>query len=217
MKAVDELEFLKKQWQKQEQEFPKLTHQDIYKMLLKKSSSIVKWIFFISVAEIAFWTLLSFFIPDSGYTINEAMGLHTAMIIASIGNYGVFGVFIYLFYKNFRRIQITDSVKDLMQNILRTRKTVTYFVAYNVIATTLILLAVNIFYYFNQEKLYELMGQNFTYYNSITQQEFVSIFFISQFIVGIIFIAIILVFYRIVYGILLRRLSRNYKKLKEME
>lgn len=217
MKAVDELELLKKQWQKQEHEFPKLTHQDIYKMLLKKSSSIVKWIFFISVAEISFWTLLTLFIPDSSYKINQAMGLNTAMIIASILNYSVFGVFIYLFYKNFKRIQITDSIKDLMQNILRTRKTVTYFVVYNVTATTILLLAVNIFYYFNQEKLYELMGKNFSYYNSISQQEFVSIFFISQVVVGIIFIGIILLFYRIVYGILLRRLSSNYRKLKEME
>lgn len=214
---MDELELLKKQWQKQEQEFPKLTHQDIYKMLLKKSSSIVKWIFFISVAEIIFWMLLTLFIPDSSYKMNQALGLNTTMIIASILNFIVFGGFIYLFYKNFKRIQVTDSIKDLMQNILRTRKTVTYFVIYNVTATTIILLAVNIFYYFNQEKLYELMSQNFSYYNSITQQEFVSIFFITQIIVGIIFIAIILLFYRIVYGILLRRLSRNYRKLKEME
>ncbi len=214
---MDELEFLKKQWQKQEQEFPKLTHKDIYKMLLKKSSSIVKWIFFISLAEIIFWSLLTLFIPDSSYKINEAMGLNTAMILASILNYSVFAVFIYIFYKNYKRIQATDSIKDLMQNILNTRKTVTYFVAYNVTATTIILIAVNIFYYFNQEKLYELMGQNFNYYNSISQQEFVTIFFVSQVVVGIIFIGIILLFYRIVYGILLKKLSRNYKKLKEME
>ncbi len=217
MKAVDELELLKKQWQKQEQMFPKLTHQDIYKMLLKKSSSIVKWIFFISVAEIVFWTLLTLLIPDSSYKINAALGLNTAMIVVSIVNYCVFGIFIFMFYKNYKRIKITDSIKELMRNILMTRKTVTYFVIYNVTATSLILLAVNIFYYFQQDQLYQLMIHDFAFYKSISQQEFVSIFFISQIIVGVIFIGIILLFYRIIYGILLRTLSRNYKKLKEME
>jgi hypothetical protein len=42
---MDQLELLKKQWQSREQELPKLTYNDIYSMLLKKSSSIVKWIF----------------------------------------------------------------------------------------------------------------------------------------------------------------------------
>lgn len=214
---MDELDLLKKQWQKQEHEFPKLTHNDLYKMLLKKSSSIVKWIFYISVAEIVFWTILIFFIPDSSYKLNESLGLNTVMILLNILNYCVFGVFIYLFYKNYKRIQITDTIKDLMRNILRTRKTVTCFVIYNVSATAIILLGINIFYYFHQDRLYELMKQSFSYYNSITQEEFVSIFFITQLVVGIVFIGLILLFYRIVYGILLRRLSKNFKKLKEIE
>jgi len=45
----DELELLKKDWQKQSEALPKLTAEEIYPMLHKKSSSIVKWIFIISL------------------------------------------------------------------------------------------------------------------------------------------------------------------------
>ena len=44
---MDELELLKKDWQKENMTFPKLSYNDIYKMIIKKSSSIVKWIFII--------------------------------------------------------------------------------------------------------------------------------------------------------------------------
>jgi hypothetical protein len=44
---MDQLDKLKKEWQNREQELPKLSYNSIYNMLLKKSSSIVKWIFII--------------------------------------------------------------------------------------------------------------------------------------------------------------------------
>ena len=47
---MDELEFLKKDWKKQEADFPKLSYNEIYKLIRKKSSSIVKWIFIICIA-----------------------------------------------------------------------------------------------------------------------------------------------------------------------
>ncbi|PVW13953.1 hypothetical protein [Marixanthomonas spongiae] len=220
---MDELELLKKDWQSREQELPKLSYSDIYQMLLKKSSSIVKWIFYISIAEIIFWTLLAVVIPNVSENfkisnrINDAMGLHNILIVLNIINYLVFGAFIYLFYKNHRSVKVTDSVKQLMKNILKTRKTVKYFVIYNVGATTLIMLAINIYYYINQEQLYALMVQNFDGYSAISQEGFASVFFLAQFIFGLLFIGLILLFYRIVYGILLRRLKKNYKELKKIE
>ena len=62
---MDELDILKREWQTREQEFPKFTSKDIYPMLLKKSSSMVKWIFYISIAEMVLWTTLYFFVPES--------------------------------------------------------------------------------------------------------------------------------------------------------
>ena len=37
---MDELELLKKDWQRGEDQYPKLSYSDIYSMLLKKSSSM---------------------------------------------------------------------------------------------------------------------------------------------------------------------------------
>ena len=57
---MDELELLKKDWQKKEGLMPKLSYDEIYSMLWKKSSSIVKWIFIISIIEFVFWLAISF-------------------------------------------------------------------------------------------------------------------------------------------------------------
>jgi hypothetical protein len=46
-------------------------------------------------------------------------------------SYGVIVIFIYLFYKNYIRISTIASTKQLMKDILKTRKTVQYYVWYN--------------------------------------------------------------------------------------
>ncbi|WP_313113165.1 hypothetical protein [Aequorivita sediminis] len=213
---MDELELLKKQWQSREQELPHLSFNDIYKMLLKRSSSIVKWIFFISIAEIIFWTILSFLVPESNTKFNNDIGINNALIVVNVFNYSVFGVFIYLFYKNYRKISITDSVKELMQNILRARKTVKYFVIYNVTATAVLLLCINIYYYLNQDIVFKYMVEDFGL-NNVTQERFMSMFFLSQILIGTVLIVLILLFYRIIYGILMKRLYKNYKELEKIE
>src|SRR5690606_35246252 len=209
-------EILKKQWQNQEQALPHLSYKDIYKMLLKKSSSIVKWIFFISVAEILFWTFLSFLVPESSTKFSDDIGLHNILLGVNVLNYVVFGVFIILFYRNYRKISATDSIKDLMRNILRTRKTVKYFVVYNVTASIVLIIGINIFYYVNQDMVFRFMTEDYGISN-ISQERFMKMFFVIQMLFGIIMIGFVLLFYRIVYGILLRRLHKNYKELKKIE
>jgi hypothetical protein len=213
---MDELELLKKEWQTREQHLPKLSYNDIYKMLLKKSSSIVKWIFYISIAELVFWTLLSFFIPESSRQVNEGMGLHDVSLVANIINYIVFAAFIYLFWMNYKKIQVTDSVKALMKNILKTRKTVKYFVIYNVGISALSLLVVNIYFYFEREQLFKVLS-GYEDYANLTLEKFTTVFFLAQFIFGVVLLLLLLLFYRVVYGILMKRLKRNYGELKKME
>lgn len=214
---MDELELLKKQWHRQERDLPELSYNNIYKMLLKKSSSIVKWIFLISIGEIVFWTGIAFLLPDSSMNFTDDIGLYNTFLAFSIIHYTVFAVFIFLFYKNYTKISNTDSVKKLMQNILRTRRTVRYFIIYNVVGTFVMLIGLNIYYYFNQDLIFELMANSDNAQASINKEQILSIFFISQLVLGVILIAGILIFYRIVYGILLRRLDKNYKELKKIE
>ena len=63
---MDELEILKKDWKKQESSFQQIGEKEIYGMLHKRSSSIVKWILIISVLEFLFLRLLdlSIFLDD---------------------------------------------------------------------------------------------------------------------------------------------------------
>ena len=86
---MDQLDLLKQQWQQREQELPKLSFDDIYGMLLKKSSSVVKWIFFASLIEIAFWIGLNFLIPESSKTINEGMGLTRIFTLVNVIHFSI--------------------------------------------------------------------------------------------------------------------------------
>jgi len=213
---MDELELLKKQWQSKEQELPKLSFADIYKMLLKKSSSIVKWIFYISIAEIVFWTLLAFLVPESSTKFSDDIGLHNILLGVNILNYLVFGFFIILFYRNYRKISTTDSLKNLMGNILRTRKTVKYFVVYNITTSIMLIVGINIYYFLNQDIVFRFMTEDYGIVN-ISQERFMKMFFAIQILFGILMIGFVMLFYRLVYGILLRRLSKNYKELEKIE
>ena len=195
---------------------PHLSYSDIYKMLLKKSSSIVKWIFYISIAEIIFWTLLAFLVPESSTKFSDDIGLHNILLGANVLNYVVFGFFIILFYRNYRKISTTDSIKELMGNILRTRKTVKYFVIYNITTSILLIVGINIFYYLNQDIVFRFMTEDYGIAN-ITQERFMKMFFVIQILFGIVMIGFVMLFYRLVYGILLRRLSKNYKELEKIE
>ena len=64
---MDELELLRKDRKKEDKAFPKLSYNDIYKMILKKSSSIVKWIFIIGILEFVLWSGLSFILKYADY------------------------------------------------------------------------------------------------------------------------------------------------------
>lgn len=215
---MDQLDLLKQQWQEREQELPKLSFDDIYPMLLKKSSSVVKWIFIASLIEIIFWIGLNFIIPESSKTINEGMGLTRIFTLVNVIHYSIFAAFIYLFYKNHQSITNSDTVKNLMKKILKTRRTVRYFVYYNIGTAIVTMLAVNIYYYFNKEHLYELMQTTFPDgYSTIDLDTFTSVFFISQVVVGILFIGFIALVYYLIYGLMLRRLKRNYVELKKIE
>jgi len=211
---MDQLNKLKKEWQNREQELPKLSYNSIYNMLLKKSSSIVKWIFIISIIELLFWIGLNLVIPEDNLKLINEMGIGDIMHYSNIVHFIIFGVFIFLFYKNHQSIKVTDSTKMLMQNILKTRKTVRYFVYYNVGMLASGLIITDIYFYSRSQKLYEIM--NFAS-KGIPEKGFATTFIISQIIVGILVVGLLIAFYWLIYGILLKRLNNNYKELKKMD
>ncbi len=205
---MEELDLLKKDWKKNENTFSQISEDDIYKMLHKGSSSIVKWILVISIVEVLLWTLISVIYNADEYFVE----IHSEYLIdyfkyLTIFNYGVIAVFIYLFYKNYAAISTTTSTKKLMSDILKTRKTVQYYVWYNLamIAVSMIIgfvLAFNI-----NPEINKLLTNQKVYIFSIVLCVFALAFFLVVF----------WLFYRLIYGILLRRLLNNYKELKKID
>ena len=135
---MDELDLLKKDWQKGPvQGESVLSSKDIYPMMHKKSSSIVKTLFYISVAELVFWILVNSipYFSSAEYRADlEAMYGNSGVLLGvTIFTYVVILTFIYLLYKSYKSISVTDSAKQLMESILRTRKIVRYYVIYNLV------------------------------------------------------------------------------------
>ena len=211
---MDELEFLKKDWKKQGADFPKLSYNEIYKIIHKKSSSIVKWIFIICIAEFLFWGLITLMIPESTFAIYEMFNLNTFMFIAQGLHYVVVFIFIYLFYKNYKTISVVDNTGLLMKNILKTRKTVNYYVYYNIILYVLISIVLNVVMFSHPNILIEnLMPAN----SNLDSEKFMTVMIVVQIILLIIMCGVIWAYYRIIYGILLKKLNGNYKELESLE
>ena len=208
---MKELDLLKKDWQKNDA-FEQVSEVDIYKMLHTKSSSIVKWIFIISVLEILLWTSISVFFNTDEYLKNiKHEELEVYFEVLTYFNYAVILVFIYLFYKNYVSISTTVSTKQLMKDILKTRKTVQCYVWYNLgmVAVSLIMGFYMAFHY-NPEVsvLLDKIGNN-------TKVMVVTIAIFALIIAA--FLGVFWLFYRLLYGILLRRLYANYSELKKID
>jgi len=211
---MDGLDLLKKDWKKREGSLPHLSYDQIYQMLWKRSSSIVKWIFVISILEFLFWGVINIFMADHEYWEEmEQIHLKEFTVATYVVNYAITFFFIYCFYKNYRKISATDNAAQLMKNILRTRKTVKYYIGYILISTALIAL---IYTYFMMDyHISTSMVDDVTKYSFTPMQwfKFAGIMFIGL----AVFLGLIWLFYRVIYGILLRRLNKNYKKLKRLE
>lgn len=211
---MDELELLKKDWQKQGEQLPKLSYEEIYKMIWKKSSSLVKWIFYICIAEFLFWIIISVLPINSGEIGGKGADfVKVTDWILQVVFFLVIIYFAYQFYQNYRKISVTDSARDLMKKIIRTRKTVMQYVWFNVglFAFTMIIVLLEVLVF---DPPQELMERISTADSTLLAWLLVGIFFaISIAFFGLLF----WLFYRLIYGILLKRLNDNYRELKRLE
>ena len=212
---MDELDLLKKDWQKENGNYPKLSYNEIYKMILKKSSSIVKWIFIISLLEFVLWTLISFGFKDSDSMKRfQEYDADFILIPFTVLGYIILAYFFYLFFKNYKTISATDSAKVLMENILKTRRTVKQYVAFNLIYLVVATIVV-LFIEFDQDQ--QLISKVNEASANGEVFKFYAIIIITIVVMLAIFIGLLLLFYYLIYGLLLRRLNRNYKELKKLE
>ncbi len=202
---VDELELLKKDWKKQDSTLPRFSKEEIYPMLLKKSSSIVKWILIISVIEFAFWIILNLVMEQRDATVafEKEVGLETVDMVLLIINYIALVYFILRFYLNYKAIQSTDNAKVLMKTILKSRNTVKQYIWFNVSFIFVGTIVVFLIAYYNDPSTFDITSP-------------VMLILALVIIMGV-FIGVLLLIYRLIYGRLTKRLKSNYEQLKKLE
>ncbi|MCL5128869.1 MULTISPECIES: hypothetical protein [unclassified Algibacter] len=210
---MDELDILKKDWNTTKPDQKKLTVNDIYPMLHKKSSSIVKTLFYISIAELVFWIIVNtipYFCSTEYKAKLEAIYTNDFVLGAiTFFSYAIILIFIYLLYKSYKSISVTDSAKKLMENILKTRKVIKYYVLYNLVMAGVSLM-VGFYYALHNDPV---IANDLTTFGN--KKMLLIIAFLLLF--TSIFIGVIWLFYKLIYGLLLKQLNRNYNEIKKLE
>ena len=201
----------KKVWKNQPEGKNKISALEIYKMTQSKSNSIVKWIFIIGLLEFVFWFAINYLGTKNGaLEPYEKLNLISFIDNVSYLHYVVVVLFLILFYRNFSLISTIDNTKTLMKNILLVRKTVKWYVYYNLINVVVFSIILNILIFNTPDGINILSGID---NESFNQEHMTTVFIIAQIVVIAIMLLILWLFYYLLYGILLKKLNKNYKEL----
>ncbi len=215
-----DIDSLKKTWQEQELP-PKYDNSAIQEMLNKRSRNYVKMIFWISVAEFLFFLGLTVFYITSSEDTNSfinilsRLGVDITPKIEMDFAHLFFGLkmlslivtayFIVRFYLSFRKIDVELNLRKLISQIISFRKVVNLFIMTNILLLVFFtaLLTALVFHTLSMQNVH-LEGSTLT-----------------GFIVGILFsttlcVVLIWTYYRVVYGIILRRLGKDLKQLQDL-
>lgn len=215
------LDHLKKTWQEQEVQ-PKYNSSEIESMLNKSSRNYVKFIFWISVVEfigiLGMNVYYNFIGNDSasfanilkrlGISYSEELNenLTALYIVLKVISLLMTGVFVFLFYQNYRKINVEANLKNFILQIIHFKKTVNLFILFNISLLVLFTMVLTGF------TLYVLSQQH------IHLEKSTMIGFITGIIVmTALSVLIIWLYYRIVYGIIMKRLGKNLNELKKIE
>jgi hypothetical protein len=214
---TDELELLKKDWQKKEIAVPKLSYTEIHKMIWKKSSSIVKWILTISILEFTLPHLL-YLVPSwqDGLQVYENIGVSKYLFGLSIFSYGIAAYFIFQFYQRFKEISVLDSSKNLMKKIIKTRRTVKHYVIFSLsmIMVTIMVMVIGIYL---SEDIAAAFPELKNGLDKVSPEKLRITLMLTIGIFGVLLTLFMGGVYFLLYGLLLRKLNKNYKELKQLE
>ena len=213
---TDELELLKKDWQKKEFDVPKLSYDEIHKMIWKKSSSIVRWILIISILEFTVPHLL-YLLPSmrDGMELYENIGVSKYLVVLSGFTYIIAFYFIFQFYKRFKEISVLDNSKSLMKKIIKTRKTVKHYVIFSLsmIMMTIIIMIIGVYLNDNMVNAFPELKDSLS---NISPEKLKITIMMSIGIFGVILTLVMGGIYFLLYGLLLRKLKQNYSELRNL-
>lgn len=216
-----DLDSFKKTWQEQPVQ-PKYDNDEILQMLNKKSRNYVKYIFWISVIEFVLFTAFGLFyilqnkesntfltsLERLGVEKNDQMQdiLDNIYLIIKVFTLLITGYFVIKFYKNYRKIKVEEDLKEFISRIIRFKKTVNAFILVNILIVVVFTSALTVF------GIYAIQKQN----TELASSSIIA-FIVSFIISTVLCIVLIWLYYRLVYGILIKRLDKNLTQLKEID
>ncbi|SHK65661.1 M48 family metalloprotease [Chryseobacterium polytrichastri] len=216
-----DLDSFKKTWQEQPVQ-QKYDNNEILKMLNRKSRNYVKYIFWISVFEFLLFSVMGLFYFFQGEETNgflnvlEKLGAQKTpevehnfgitYLIIKVLSLLITAYFVYKFYQNYRKIKIEENLKGLITRIIKFKKTVNAFI---LISILLLVVFTSIFTVFI---FYALNSQNVEPTNSA-----LTIFVIVTAVSTGLCVLLIWLYYRLVYGIIMRKLDRNLTQLRDID
>ncbi len=118
-----------------------------------------------------------------------------------------------MFYKNFKTISTTDTVKKLMNSIIKTRKTVQYYIWYNLGMFAFIFIIVVISQIIYDPNINSLIEST----KDVNPQVFWIIIGLTYFVLFALTFGLFWLFYRLIYGFLMKRLHKNFEELKKID
>ena len=216
-----DLDSFKETWQQQPVQ-PKYDTSEIELMLNKSSRNYVKYILWISLIEFVlilganlYYTFLGedtadlvsvlgkLGIDNSDQFQNTLTQLYLALKMVSLA---LTGIFVYLFYQNYRKINVEANLKKLILQIIKFKKTVQLFILANIVLVILFTLILGIF-------TFSVLAQQNIELTNPTIIGFVTGLLLTM---GI-SVVLIWIYYRVVYGFILRRLGKNLEQLQNIE
>lgn len=216
-----DIEQLKSAW-KDQPTADKYGQRDILQMLNRNSRNYVKYIFWISAAEFLVFLLLGIAYifqddADSSFirlmqrlglkdTVQLRMNFEHLYFLMKVISLLVTGIFVVRFYLNYRKIRVEDNLRQFIQKIIRFRRTVHIFIASNLALVLIYIITLAIFV------MRSIKDQHITLQNSTTTGLIVG--FVISTLLGL---ALIWLYYRLVYGLIIKKLERNLAQLREIE
>lgn len=214
-----DIDQIKEAWKNQVPNY-QYSSEEIISILSKRSKNNVKYIFWISVAEFLLFTLFSLFNiwEDEtlvwfleilhNFNIQNIDGIQEQFknlnLILKITSSLVTGYFVWTFFRKYQAINIQNDLKKFIHQLLDFRNTVNRFIIANVL---LAFLFIFYFYYIIYIQIPEEHEKWIKMYRFLYSSLFSAAFTII----------IVWGYYRLIYGIFLRKLNKNLKQINELD
>jgi hypothetical protein len=212
-----ELDDLKSIWGSIKEE-EKFDRNQIFQMLKKKSSTTIKWLFIFAFCEFIIFLGYNLYILISGKDFYNNQ-IKTLVEEKTINNYEIASVFsivitfgfLVMAYRYFKKIDLNQSIAELIKNIISFRRLVNLFILFTVLS---LIISSAPFYYELGKSIYIAKHAN----DLTLLANKASVYGWIAIMTSVAFIIIIgTIYYGIIYFLFLRKLQQNLKELREIK